>query len=89
MNEQIINPVVDDRTKTGLEILEAAILLGVLGDALLRVTPWGLNVFLWVSVLSAAMIVLTLRQKSEFWSVQTASMAFALGTGRALLREKN
>ena len=56
----------NDRTKTGLEILEAALLLGVLGDVLLRETPWGLNVFLWITVLAAAMVALTLRRKKNF-----------------------
>ncbi len=55
----------NEKTKTGLEILEAALLLGILGDALLRVTPWGLNVFLWIGALVAAMIMLTLRRRSE------------------------
>ncbi len=68
----------NDRTKTGLEILEAALLLGVLGDVLLRETPWGLNVFLWVTVLAAAMIALTLRRKKELWSVQTVGLHCAL-----------
>ncbi|HZH31394.1 MAG TPA: DUF4153 domain-containing protein [Pyrinomonadaceae bacterium] len=49
------------RTKLGLNILEAALLLGVLGDALLRETPWGLNVFLWTSALAAAMYALHAR----------------------------
>ena len=68
----------NDKTKTGLEILEAAILLGVLGDILLRQTPWGLNVFLWVGVLVAAMIVLVLRRKKELWSAQTMALHGAL-----------
>ncbi|HZG53939.1 MAG TPA: DUF4173 domain-containing protein, partial [Pyrinomonadaceae bacterium] len=46
------------RTKLGLNVLEAALLLGVLGDALLRQTPWGLNVFLWTGALVAAMAAL-------------------------------
>jgi len=78
MSEQTIDLLANDKTKTGLEIAEAAVLLGILGDALLRVTPWGLNVFLFVSALAAAMIALTLRRKSEFWSVQTASLHGAL-----------
>ncbi len=78
MSEQTIKSFVNDKTKTGLEILEAAVLLGVLGDSLLRVTPWGLNVFLFVTTLCAAMIGLTLRRRSEFWSVQTASLHGAL-----------
>ena len=39
----------NERTKIGLEILQAAVLLGVLGDVLLRAMPWGLNVFLFIA----------------------------------------
>ncbi|HYO99410.1 MAG TPA: DUF4173 domain-containing protein, partial [Pyrinomonadaceae bacterium] len=46
------------RTKLGLNVLEAALLLGVLGDALLRQTPWGLNLFLWTVALAAAIAAL-------------------------------
>ncbi|HEX8127871.1 MAG TPA: DUF4173 domain-containing protein, partial [Pyrinomonadaceae bacterium] len=52
-----------NRTKLGLNILAAALLLGVLGDALLRETPWGLNVFLWAGALVAAMLVLHARSE--------------------------
>lgn len=50
-----------NRTKLGLNVLAAAVLLGVLGDALLRQTPWGLNVFLWTGALVAAMWILCAR----------------------------
>jgi hypothetical protein len=49
------------RTKQGLKILEAALLLGVLGDGLLRATPWGLNVLLWTGGVGSALVVLMLR----------------------------
>ena len=68
----------NEKTKTGLVILEAAVLMGILGDALLRITPWGLNVFLWIGALAAAMIMLTLRQRSEFLNAQTISLHAAL-----------
>jgi hypothetical protein len=68
----------NERTKTGLEIIEAAILLGILGDAFLRATPWGLNVFLFVGALAATMLALVLRRKKEFWNFQTASLHGAL-----------
>ena len=35
-------------THRGLGILGLAALLGVLGDALLRATPWGVNLPLWM-----------------------------------------
>jgi Domain of unknown function (DUF4173) len=44
---------VSERTKLGLGVLGAAAVLGLLGDLLLRATPWGLNVFLWVLALVA------------------------------------
>lgn len=68
----------NEKTKTGLVILEAAVLMGVLGDALLRVAPWGLNVFLWISALVTAMIMLTFRRRSESLNAQTISLHIAL-----------
>ncbi len=41
-------------TERGLGILGLAALLGVLGDALLRATPWGVNLPLWMGVAAAA-----------------------------------
>lgn len=38
-------------TRLGLMLLPAALGLGLFGDALLRATPWGLNVLLWVALL--------------------------------------
>lgn len=68
----------NEKTKTGLEIIEAAVLLGVLGDVLLRVTPWGLNVFLWIGALAAAMVMLARRRRSEFLSGQNIALHAAL-----------
>lgn len=68
----------NEKTKTGLEILQTAVLLGVLGDVLLRQTPWGLNVMLFVGALVAAMIMLILRRRQEFWNVQTVALNIAL-----------
>jgi hypothetical protein len=44
-----------------LDVLKAALLVGVLGDALLRVTPWGLNVFIWLGAAVASSLVLLAR----------------------------
>lgn len=54
----------NERTKRGLEVLEAAVLLGILGDALLRGTPWGLNVSLWSGALALALLMLLVRGRS-------------------------
>lgn len=51
-----------ESTKQGLRVLEAALLLALVGDALLRATPWGLNVFLWVGLLVAAAAALARRR---------------------------
>lgn len=68
----------NEKTKTGLEILEAAILLGILGDALLRATPWGLNLLLWIASLVAALIALTLRRKRAFLQRENLALHGAL-----------
>ena len=68
----------NERTKTGLEILQAAVLLGVLGDVLLRQMPWGLNVLLFLGALVAAMTMLIWRRKREFWNAQTIALNSAL-----------
>lgn len=44
-----------ERTRLGLAILAAALMLGILGDLLLRATPWGLNVLLWTALLTYAL----------------------------------
>jgi hypothetical protein len=47
-----------DRTRLGLGLLCAAFLLGVLGDELLRATPLGINLFLWVAALAVTLVLL-------------------------------
>lgn len=70
-------------TRTGLLVLEASLLLGLLGDALLRATPWGLNVLLWVGALAAAYAALVRRRRVRLggegrWLVPAAlAVAFA------------
>jgi hypothetical protein len=68
----------NERTRTGLEILQAAVLLGVLGDVLLRQTPMGLNVLLFVGAFAAAFVMLVRRRKREFWNGQTMVLNGAL-----------
>ena len=40
-----------ERTKLGLGLIGVAVALGVLGDFLLRATPWGVNFFIWITLL--------------------------------------
>lgn len=65
MSEEIIKPITNDKTKLGLGILQGALLIGISGDFLLRTTPWGLNAFLWVLLVSIALIALTFSLKRE------------------------
>jgi hypothetical protein len=53
--------MISARTKMGLEILAAGLVLGVLGDVLLRAIPWGLNVTLCAVALTAAGALLVRR----------------------------
>jgi hypothetical protein len=53
----------NQRTKTGLEILQAAGLIGILGNLLLRQKPWGLNAFLFVSIFVAGLLMLMWRRR--------------------------
>ena len=52
---------VTNRTRIGLEILGTGLVLGVLGDSLLRAMPWGLNVTLCAVALTTAAVVLVRR----------------------------
>ena len=52
-----------DRTKLGLGILLAAVVMGGLADALLRALPWGLNVAMWVAALGAVVFMLVFRNR--------------------------
>ncbi|MEQ1607164.1 MAG: DUF4173 domain-containing protein [Pyrinomonadaceae bacterium] len=66
------------RTKIGLEILQVAAIIGVLGDILLRSTPWGLNVTLFNIAFAAAMITLLWRHAPRFLTRQTIALFAAL-----------
>ena len=63
-----------ERTKTGLEILKVAAIVGVLGNVLLRVTPWGLNAFLFVTIFTAGMILLTVRRRPELLTLRSLAL---------------
>ncbi|MGD9630306.1 MAG: DUF4153 domain-containing protein [Pyrinomonadaceae bacterium] len=67
-----------ERTKTGLEILQAAALIGVLGDLLLRETPWGLNAFLFVTLFVSALVLLMRRHKQERLTKTNLAMGGAM-----------
>lgn len=47
-------PQLSVKTKLALGVLTVAVAAGALGDALLRATPWGINVLVWTTVLVAS-----------------------------------
>jgi hypothetical protein len=50
--------LLDERSRVALHVLGAAAVLGLAGDALLRATPWGVNLVLWVGALVGAVAAL-------------------------------
>lgn len=66
------------RTRTGLEILLIAMLFGVFGNVMLRQTPWGLNAFLFVTVFTAAMAVMMLRNRPELITARSLALQAAM-----------
>lgn len=54
-----------DRTKMGIAVVEAALVLGILGDAMLRATPWGLNLFIFIIGTVAALIMVNTRWRAK------------------------
>lgn len=68
----------NERTKTGLEVITAAVLMGLLGNVLLRQTPWGLNAFLFVTAFVTALIMLMRRHKPEFLTTNTFALTGAM-----------
>ena len=68
----------NERTKTGLEILQVAAILGVLGDVLLRQTPWGLNVLLFNLAFASGVLTLFWRHAPKRLNTQTYALLGAL-----------
>lgn len=56
----------NDTAKLELSVLAAAFTLGILGDALLRCFPWGLNLALWGALLAAAIFLLGRGRRQVF-----------------------
>lgn len=67
-----------EQTRAGLEILFAAICVGLMGNVLLRQTPWGLNAFLFVTVFTAAMVFLAARHRPQLLIIRTLALQGAI-----------
>lgn len=65
------------RSTTGLEILKVAVLAGVLGDLLLRATPWGLNVLLFNLAFVAGFLLLLKRARPGALNASVLALAGA------------
>jgi hypothetical protein len=57
-------PPLSEQTKLGLGMLAVALVAGLGGDVLLRATPWGINLLLWLALTSGAVLALCRWQKS-------------------------
>ncbi|HEX6913402.1 MAG TPA: DUF4173 domain-containing protein [Longimicrobium sp.] len=68
---------ISPQTRVGLGVAGTALGLGILGDALLRSAPWGLNVALWTAALVIA--VALLRRWTEADDAALAWIPVALG----------
>ncbi|MBA3769434.1 MAG: DUF4173 domain-containing protein [Blastocatellia bacterium] len=66
------------RSKAAFEILLAAVVLGLLGNGLLRQTPWGLNVLLFNLAFAGALFVLLRRHAADRLTTQTYALLGAL-----------
>ncbi|MGH3144877.1 MAG: DUF4153 domain-containing protein [Rubrobacter sp.] len=72
-----------ERTRLGLGIIGGALALGGLGDALLRATPWGVNLLLWVVILVGVIALLArsarVRPEGEGRWLVLVAVVFAAG----------
>lgn len=66
------------RTKTSLEILQVALVVGLIGDVFLRMTPWGVNVLFFNAAFTAGMFTLLWRRAPEYLTRQTYALFGAL-----------
>jgi len=58
-------PEMGDKTRFGLSVLTTALFLGILGDLLLRISPWGLNFLLWAFALFGVLTLLVRRWNTD------------------------
>ncbi len=76
-------PALGERTRLGLGVMGAALVLGGLGDVLLRATPWGVNFLLWVTALVGMAVLLAkaggVRLEGEGRWLAVVALVFAAG----------
>ena len=72
-----------ERTRLGLGVLGVALVLGGLGDLLLRATPWGINFLIWVTAIVGLAILL-----ARWGRVGTGGEGEVAGIRRPRLRRR-
>jgi len=70
-----------EKTVLALRVMVGAAVMGILGDLLLRATPWGLNVLLWFGALVAAIAILLRHQPSAGSRVNRWMLALVIVFG--------
>lgn len=68
----------DSKSKMGLEIIGVAVMLGIIGDYMLRATPWGFGAFLWLAALALCGYVFVQRWRNNQKPVQQGYMLLVL-----------
>jgi hypothetical protein len=73
----------NDEAKLETSAIAAALALGILGDAILRSFPWGMNLTLWLCALMAAIVVLGRTRPEPFaaggYWLELSTGLFSLG----------
>jgi hypothetical protein len=86
-DEQVVgekeDPYMQNGASLSRSILVAGLITGVLADMLLRATPWGLNLLIWVLAPVASTLVLARRDRStrESYLVRLGAGAAAFAAG--------
>jgi hypothetical protein len=75
----------NDRMRLAMGVLVAGGIMGILGDALLRQKPWGLNILLWIGALAVLLLLLVRKGQVPMpshwrWMVFTAVLFAAAFT---------
>jgi hypothetical protein len=89
ISERVISKKEDPYMQNGASlsrsILVAGLITGILADALLRATPWGLNLLLWVLAPVGSTVLLARRDKSarERYLIRIGAGAAAFAAGFA------
>ena len=68
----------NERSKTGFEILQIGVLFGVVVDTMLRVGPWGLNATVVVLFIVGAVVLLFKRHRPEYLNSHSAALLSAI-----------